>query len=363
MKFIHTSDWHLGKTLEGNSRLEEQEMFLNDFVDIVEQNDIDMVIIAGDIYDTSNPPAAAEKLFYKTICKLADDGNRCVVIISGNHDNPERLSAITPLAEEMGILVFGYPLSKTTEAKYKGFEITQALEGCTKLNINGEKVTLITLPYPSEKRLNEVIKGDTEREQQISYSKKVGDLFRKLEENFEVVADVGSGTEGISVAIHESPDLIILDLNMKGLSGLDTLKGLRAEGVDARILILTVSDAKNDIFTLIDAGADGYLLKDTEPDVLLEQIKRIAQGEVILSDSIKNLLLERKHTVDPIDSLTDREMDVLRLIATGLSNKQIAGQLFISEETVKVHIRNLLRKLNVHSRVAATVLFFERNGR
>ena len=85
----------------------------------------------------------------------------------------------------MGILVFGYPLSKTTEAKYKRFEITQALEGCTKLNINGEKVTLITLPYPSEKRLNEVIKGDTEREQQISYSKKVGDLFRKLEENFE----------------------------------------------------------------------------------------------------------------------------------------------------------------------------------
>ena len=92
----------------------------------------------------------------------------------------------------------------------------------------------------------------------------------------------------------------------------------------------------------------------------LRQIKRIAQGEVILSDSIKNLLLERKHTVDPMDSLTDREMDVLRLIATGLSNKQIAGQLFISEETVKVHIRNLLRKLNVHSRVAATVLFFER---
>ena len=185
----------------------------------------------------------------------------------------------------------------------------------------------------------------------------------ELEENFEVVADVGSGTEGISIAILESPDLIILDLNMKGLSGLDTLKGLRAEGVDTRILILTVSDAKNDIFTLIDAGADGYLLKDTEPDVLLEQIKRIAQGEVILSDSIKNLLLERKHTVDPMDSLTDREMDVLRLIATGLSNKQIAGQLFISEETVKVHIRNLLRKLNVHSRVAATVLFFERNGR
>lgn len=163
------------------------------------------------------------------------------------------------------------------------------------------------------------------------------------------------------MALQTSPDVIILDLNMKGLSGLDTLKGLRAEGIDARILILTVSDAKNDIYTLIDAGADGYLLKDTEPDTLLEQIKRIAQGEVILSDSIKNLLLERTHEDNPLDSLTDREMGVLRQIATGLSNKQIAAQLFISEETAKVHIRNLLRKLNVHSRVAATVLFFEQN--
>ena len=181
----------------------------------------------------------------------------------------------------------------------------------------------------------------------------------ELEEGFEVVGGAGNGSEGINLALQTSPDLIILDLNMKGLSGLDTLKALRAEDVDARIVILTVSDAKNDIFTLINAGADGYLLKDTEPDTLLSQLKRIAQGEVILSDSIKNLLLERQSSQSPIDSLTDREIDVLRLVATGLSNKQIAGQLFISEETVKVHIRNLLRKLNVHSRVAATVLYFE----
>ena len=94
----------------------------------------------------------------------------------------------------------------------------------------------------------------------------------------------------------------------------------------------------------------------------MAQIKQIAQGEVILSDSIKNLLLERYSSKEPIDSLTEREMDVLQLIATGLSNKQIAGRLFISEETVKVHIRNLLRKLNVHSRVAATVLYLEHKG-
>lgn len=184
----------------------------------------------------------------------------------------------------------------------------------------------------------------------------------ELAEQFVVVGDVGSGNEGIAQALKTEPDLIILDLNMKGLSGLDTLKALRHEGVDARIVILTVSDAKNDVFALIDAGADGYLLKDTEPDILLTQISKIAQGEVILSDSVKNLLLQRHATQDPIDALTDREMGVLQLIATGLSNKQIAGQLFISEETVKVHIRNLLRKLNVHSRVAATVLYLEHKG-
>ncbi|ABR73740.1 DNA-binding response regulator [Actinobacillus succinogenes] len=181
----------------------------------------------------------------------------------------------------------------------------------------------------------------------------------ELDEIFEVVGDAGNGNDGISLALQLEPDLIVLDLNMKGLSGLDTLKALRNEGVDARIVILTVSDAKNDIFALIDAGADGYLLKDTEPDVLLVQLKRIAGGEVVLSDSIKDLLLERHASKDPIYSLTDREMDVLQQIATGLSNKQIAGKLFISEETVKVHIRNLLRKLNVHSRVAATVLYLE----
>lgn len=186
MKFIHTSDWHIGKNLEGHSRLEEQEKFCDDFVKIVEENNIDMVIIAGDVYDTSNPPAGAETLFYKTICRLADDGNRCVLIIAGNHDNPERLSAVSPLAKEQGIIILGYPLSKATEAKYKGYEIVQANEGCLKLNIKGEKVTVITLPYPSEKRLNDAIKDAySEEELQRTYSNKIGDIFRQLEENFE----------------------------------------------------------------------------------------------------------------------------------------------------------------------------------
>lgn len=186
MKFIHTSDWHLGKSLEGHSRLEEQEQFCDDFVKLANDNDIDMVIIAGDIYDTSNPPAQAEKLFYKTVSRLANNGERCVLIISGNHDNPERLAAITPLAHEQGIIVLGYPLSSTEKAKYEGFEILEAKEGCLKLEIKGEKATIITLPYPSEKRLNEAIGNPSnDEEAQKTYSERVGELFRELEENFQ----------------------------------------------------------------------------------------------------------------------------------------------------------------------------------
>ena len=186
MKFIHTSDWHLGKSLEGHSRLEEQEQFCDDFVKLVNDNDIDMIIIAGDIYDTSNPPAQAEKLFYKTVSRLANNGERCVLIISGNHDNPERLAAITPLAHEQGIIVLGYPLSSTEKAKYEGFEILESKEGCLKLEIKGEKATIITLPYPSEKRLNEAIGNPSnDEEAQKTYSERVGELFRELEENFE----------------------------------------------------------------------------------------------------------------------------------------------------------------------------------
>lgn len=181
----------------------------------------------------------------------------------------------------------------------------------------------------------------------------------ELNSSFEVVAEANNGTEALAEASRLSPDVILLDLHMKGMSGLDTLKALRHEGVAARILILTVSDARNDIYAMLDAGADGYLLKDSEPELLLQQIIEGAQGQNVYSSIVRDYLATRGHSANPFQTLTERELDVLQEVARGLSNKEIAAALHISEETVKVHIRNFLRKLDVRSRVAATVLWLE----
>ncbi|MGR6980458.1 response regulator [Testudinibacter sp. P27/CKL/0425] len=184
----------------------------------------------------------------------------------------------------------------------------------------------------------------------------------ELEPEFSSISEASNGMEGIRLARQTEPDLIILDLNMKGLSGLETLQQLRQQGVTARIAVLTVSDAKADIFALVDAGADGYLLKDSEPDLLLSQLQQLARGEVVYSPEVQYQLQQRQFSPEPLLSLTERESAVLELVAKGMSNKQIAETLFISEETVKVHIRNMLRKLNVNSRVAATVLYLQYKG-
>lgn len=123
--------------------------------------------------------------------------------------------------------------------------------------------------------------------------------------------------------------------------------------------MLTVSDARSDLYALIDAGADGYLLKDSEPELLLEHIRAAAAGQNVISEAVADYLLSRGEQRAPFAELTERELDVLQEVARGMSNKQVAAQLHISEETVKVHIRNMLRKLDVRSRVAATVMYLE----
>lgn len=186
MKLIHTSDWHLGKSLEGKSRIDEQKQFCDDFVKLVNYENPDIVLIAGDIYDTSNPPAIAENLFYNTVLKLSQNGKRCVFVIAGNHDNPERLEAINSMAISNGIIILGYPNSKAMIHKFDGYEIIEAKPGFAKLLIRKNiVVNIISLPYPSEKRLNDSFDNfDDEYDLQNTYSKKIGDLFSKLEENF-----------------------------------------------------------------------------------------------------------------------------------------------------------------------------------
>lgn len=183
-----------------------------------------------------------------------------------------------------------------------------------------------------------------------------------LEDNFEVVGEASNGADAIAMARSDEPDLILLDLNMKGLSGLDTLRAMRDEEITSRVVILTVSDARQDVVALLKAGADGYLLKDTEPEILLAQLEEVMSGKQILSEPLRPFLenlYETDHLQEKLESLTRREMQILREIAKGMSNKQVASVLHISEGTVKVHVKSLLKKLDAQSRVEAAVMYLE----
>ncbi|MDR6983545.1 two-component system nitrate/nitrite response regulator NarL [Rheinheimera pacifica] len=188
-----------------------------------------------------------------------------------------------------------------------------------------------------------------------------------LEDELEVIAEAGSGIEAIPLAVELDPDLIILDLNMQGMDGIATLKKMRDEGVTSRIVMLTVSDADEDVVNAISNGADGYLLKDADPEVLLEQIKRALSGKMVLSEAITQVLATalRRPTVKTsaeLNSLTNREHEILSFIAKGLSNKLIARELNISDGTVKVHVKHLLKKLGLRSRVEAAVWMVNQQG-
>lgn len=186
MRILHTSDWHLGKNLEGYSRMDEQEAFLNDFINIVENNNVDLIVIAGDVYDSPNPPARAEKMFYDTLKKLSSRGERLTLIIAGNHDNPERLVAAGPLARDHGIIMVGTPKTVVAGGVYGNHKVISSGEGFVEVEIRGEKAVILTLPYPSEKRLNEVLYGamDEEEERLKSYGDRMKMLFDNLSEKF-----------------------------------------------------------------------------------------------------------------------------------------------------------------------------------
>jgi len=181
----------------------------------------------------------------------------------------------------------------------------------------------------------------------------------ELEDDMEVVAEASSGEQALALLEDHEPDLILLDLNMKGMDGIDTLKAIRERGVVVCIVVFTVSDDSKDVVNALKSGADGYLLKDMEPDDLIEQIRAACNGKVVLSENLTELLAksfrdDSSHS-DIYSRLTRREKEILKMIADGLSNKMIGRQLNIVEATVKVHVKNLLKKLELRSRVEAAV--------
>ncbi|MGR5113503.1 response regulator [Photobacterium damselae] len=183
-----------------------------------------------------------------------------------------------------------------------------------------------------------------------------------FEPELNVIGEASNGVDAVALALETNPDLILLDLNMKGMSGLDTLTAMRNEGISSTIVVLTVSDSRADIKALVAAGADGYLLKDTEPDELIALLHQALAGGEAYSSIVKEYLSDDLAQDSLLSTLTDRELQILQEVAKGHRNKQIADTLFISESTVKVHMKSLLKKLQVKSRTAATVLYLESLG-
>jgi two-component system nitrate/nitrite response regulator NarL len=196
-------------------------------------------------------------------------------------------------------------------------------------------------------------------------------LFRKgvvqllaMDAGIAVVGEAGTKAEALRLAAQHDPDLILLDLNLKGESGLDILAALKEEDPSRRIVMLTVSDAPEDLIGAIRAGADGYLLKDMEPEELLGRVREALAGTTVIGDALAGRLASalRQEAQDgsrgrgrDLRELTEREQAVLRCVADGMSNKLIARTLAITEGTVKVHVKHVLKKLSFRSRVEAAV--------
>ncbi|EML0951202.1 TPA: two-component system response regulator NarL [Proteus mirabilis] len=181
-----------------------------------------------------------------------------------------------------------------------------------------------------------------------------------LDTTLTVVGEAGDGIQGVKLAEELDPDLILLDLNMPGMNGFETLDQLRLCSLSGRIVVFSVSNYSDDLITALKRGADGYLLKDMEPEELLAALKQAAAGKMVVSPTLTPILAQslredRSEGERDIDQLTPRERDILKLIAQGLSNKMIARKLDITESTVKVHVKHLLKKMKLKSRVEVAV--------
>lgn len=186
MKILHTADWHLGKRLDSFSRLEEQKIVLDEICIIADEQAVDAVIVAGDLFDAFNPPVEAIELLYKTLKRLTNNGKRPVIAIAGNHDSPDRIDSPEPLARECGIVFMGYPNTeiKTIELE-NGFEITKTDKGFIEINLpeHNYPLRIIATPYANEVRMKEYFGEEKEVELSNSLQMGWGDLSEKYCDN------------------------------------------------------------------------------------------------------------------------------------------------------------------------------------
>lgn len=189
----------------------------------------------------------------------------------------------------------------------------------------------------------------------------------ELEETIEVVALAGDGIEALAVIDGNQPDVVLLDINMPGMNGIDCLHQIKKDYDDVKTIMLTIHEDAEYLIETINMGAEGYVLKDADVSQLIDAIHRVMHGEIYIHPSLSGVLVreyKRKETsFNDLSKrrLTKRELDVLKLLASGLSNKEISEELFISEKTVKNHISSIFRKLNVNDRTQAALYAIKHN--
>lgn len=179
------------------------------------------------------------------------------------------------------------------------------------------------------------------------------------EPDIEVVADVGDGRAALSAVLAEEPDVVLMDLRMPEMDGVEATRAVRERRPDVAILVVTTYDTDEAIVRAVEAGAAGYMLKDSPTADLVDAVRRAAAGETVLAPPITRRLAERLHNLSP-DALTSREIDVLREVANGNTNAEIAERLYISEATVKTHLIHIYGKLAVSDRASAVARAYEK---
>ena len=174
-------------------------------------------------------------------------------------------------------------------------------------------------------------------------------------ENFSVVGEASNGEDALGIITEQVPDVVLLDINMPGISGIETLAALRRQGLKSQVLMLTISQQEEDLLGAIRAGAQGYLLKNAEPETLQTTIKQVMAGKSVLAPEVTGQVfrLVRSGQLGSSTVLTEREVEVLSYLARGLTTSQTGTEMFISENTVKTHIRHILEKLEVSNRAEA----------